>query len=54
MNNAGVPVSQRKFGEGDYLRPNFIQFNRCRNILIEGVKIRRSPMWEIHPLLSPM
>ena len=53
MNNAGVPVSQpRKFGEGDFLRPNFIQFNRCRNILIEGVKIRRSPMWEIHPLLS--
>ena len=35
----------------DYLRPDFIEFNRCRNVLIEGVKIRRSPMWEIHPLL---
>jgi polygalacturonase len=52
MNNDGVPVSQRVFGAGDYLRPNFIQFNRCQNVLVEGVKIRRSPMWEIHPLLS--
>jgi len=51
MNNDGVPVSQRVFGEGDFLRPNFVQFNRCRNVLIEGVKIRRSPMWELHPLL---
>jgi len=52
MNNTGVPMSQRVFGEGDYLRPNFVQFNRCQNILIEGVRIRRSPMWELHPLLS--
>ncbi len=51
MNNESVPVEQRRFGAGDFLRPNFIQFNRCRNVLIEGVKIRRSPMWEIHPLL---
>jgi polygalacturonase len=51
MNNAGVPVSERVFGEGSYLRPNFIQFNRCLNVMVEGVKIRRSPMWEIHPLL---
>ena len=47
----GVPVEQRQFGEGDNLRPDFIEFNRCRNVLIEGVKIRRSPMWELHPLL---
>jgi unsaturated rhamnogalacturonyl hydrolase len=46
-----VPVEQRRFGEDDHLRPDFIEFNRCRNVLIEGVKIRRSPMWEIHPLL---
>jgi len=51
MNNQDAPVAERRFGEGDYLRPDFIQFNRCRNVLIEGVKIRRSPMWEIHPLL---
>ena len=51
MNNDNVPVEQRQFGTGDYLRPNFIQFNHCRNVLVEGVHIRRSPMWEIHPLL---
>jgi len=51
MNNESVPVSQRVFGAGDFLRPNFIQFNRCRNVLVADVKIRRSPMWEIHPLL---
>lgn len=51
MNNDQVPVEQRRFGTGDFLRPNFIQFNHCRNVMIEGVHIRRSPMWEIHPLL---
>ena len=51
MADENVPVEQRQFGEGDDLRPDFIEFNRCRNVLIEGVKIRRSPMWEIHPLL---
>jgi len=47
----GVPVAQRVFGDGSYLRPNFIQPYRCTNILIEGVTIRNSPMWEIHPVL---
>jgi unsaturated rhamnogalacturonyl hydrolase len=47
-----VPVSERRFGEGGYLRPSFIQPYRCKNVLIEGVSIRRSPMWEIHPVLS--
>lgn len=46
-----IPVAQRRFGNGDYLRPSFIQPYRCRNVLIEGVRIRRSPMWEIHPVL---
>ena len=52
MNNKGVPVEQRLFGEGSFLRPNFITLVRCENILIEGVTLIRSPMWEIHPLLS--
>lgn len=33
-------------------RPQFIQFNRCENILIEGISIRNSPFWTIHPYLS--
>ena len=48
----GVAVEQRRFGEGGYLRPSFIEPYRCHNVLIEGVTIVRSPMWEIHPTLS--
>jgi polygalacturonase len=51
MAEQGTPVAQRVFGEGDYLRPSFIQPYRCRNVLIEGVTILRSPMWEVHPVL---
>ena len=51
MGTDNVPVEQRQFGEADHLRPSFVEFNRCANVLIEGVKIRRSPMWELHPLL---
>ena len=52
MGERGVPVEQRIFGPGHFLRPNFIQPYRCKNILIEGVTIVRSPMWEINPVLS--
>jgi polygalacturonase len=51
MAEKGVPVKERVFGEGHYLRPQFIQPYRCQNVLIEGVTIRNSPMWEIHPVL---
>ncbi len=50
MGNRGVPVAQRVFGEGHYLRPNFIQPVRCRNVLIEGVRVINSPMWTLSPL----
>lgn len=52
MGEANVPVAQRVFGDGHYLRPNFIQTYRCKNVLIEGVTVVRSPMWEVHPVLS--
>ncbi|HOP96247.1 MAG TPA: glycoside hydrolase family 28 protein [Verrucomicrobiota bacterium] len=52
MADAGVPVEERVFGPGHGLRPSFIQPYRCRNILIEGVFITNSPMWEINPVLS--
>jgi polygalacturonase len=51
MAAAGVPVAERVFGDGHYLRPSFIQPYRCQNVLIEGVTIVRSPMWEVHPVL---
>lgn len=52
LGETATPVEQRVFGPGHFLRPNFIQPYRCKNILIEGVTILRSPMWEIHPVLS--
>jgi polygalacturonase len=52
MAESGVPVGERVFGEGHYLRPSFVQAYRCRNVLIEGVRVVGSPMWEIHPVLS--
>ncbi|HLA79105.1 MAG TPA: glycoside hydrolase family 28 protein [Vicinamibacteria bacterium] len=48
----GVPVAARVYGAGHYLRPSFIEPYRSRSVLIEGVTIRNSPMWVIHPVLS--
>ncbi|MFB4419507.1 glycoside hydrolase family 28 protein [Streptomyces sp. QL37] len=49
--DAGTPVHERVFGGGHFLRPNLVQFYRCRDVLIEGVTVRNSPMWNIHPVL---
>jgi polygalacturonase len=51
MGDRNVPVSQRVFGPGHYLRPPFFQPYRCTNVLIEGVSIRASPFWELNPVL---
>jgi polygalacturonase len=47
----GVPVKMRQFG-GKYLRPAMLEPVKCENILIEGVTIKNSPFWHIHPVLS--
>lgn len=52
MATKNVPVEQRVFGQGHGLRPNFLQPYRCQNVLVEGITIVNSPMWEIHPVLS--
>ncbi|HEX6275660.1 MAG TPA: glycoside hydrolase family 28 protein [Polyangiaceae bacterium] len=51
MGEKGVPVAERVFGAGHKLRPSFFQPYRCKNVLVEGVTIVRSPMWEVHPVL---
>ncbi|MFU0782656.1 MAG: Polygalacturonase [Thermoanaerobacterium thermosaccharolyticum] len=33
-------------------RPRTIFLNKCKNVLIEGITIKNSPSWTIHPLLS--
>jgi hypothetical protein len=50
MSAAGVPVEQRVFGtEADAIRPNFVSFVNCRNVLLEGFTIGGGPNWTIHP-----
>jgi len=51
MAEKGVPVQERVFGPGHYLRPQFIQPYRSKNVLIEGVTLKNSPMWQVHPVL---
>jgi galactosylceramidase len=52
MGSTEVPVGQRQMAEGENnLRPHLVQFNRCRNVLIEDIKIRNSPFWTIHLML---
>ncbi len=43
MGDKSVLVKDRVFGEGSYLRPNFFQPYRCKNVLVEGVTFRNSP-----------
>jgi polygalacturonase len=51
MVERGVPVAERVMGHGSCLRPMFFQPYRCTNVLIEGVSIVNSPMYEVHPVL---
>ena len=47
----GVAFDERKFGMGQGLRPQLINFLRSERILIKDVKMINSPFWVIHPLL---
>ena len=47
------PMEERLMvNDSAHFRPQFIQFNRCENILMDGVTITNSPFWTIHPFLS--
>ena len=47
-----VPVEERQMvNDTAHMRPQFIQFNRCENVLLEGITITNSPFWTIHPYL---
>ncbi len=47
-----VPVDERKFGMGQGLRPQLVNFNECDGVLVKDVRLMNSPFWVIHPLLS--
>lgn len=52
MNHNNVPLKDRKFGDGYFLRPQMIQFFNCKNILVEKIRIENSPFWCLHLLKS--
>lgn len=52
MNHSKTPLEKRIFGKNHYLRPQFMQFLECKNILIEGITIMNSPFWCVHLLKS--
>ncbi len=52
LGRKGVPVKDRIFGAGHWLRPSMIQFLNCKNVLIDGPTILDSPFWVVHPVYS--
>jgi polygalacturonase len=52
MGSEGVPVAERRFGAGHFLRPKMVQFYRCENVLVSDLTIVDPPMWTLHPVLS--
>ena len=52
FNHEECPVEERRFGDGDRLRPHLLQLYNCKNITIEDVFITNSPFWCIHLLQS--
>lgn len=52
MNHQETDVSRRVFGPGHFLRPQLMQFYKCRGVTVEGVKMVNSPFWCVHLLQS--
>ncbi len=50
-NDEKAPLKDRVFGPGHYLRPTFVEFYRCKNVLIKDVHLENSPFWFLHPVL---
>lgn len=59
MGMEGVDVEERQFGEASgepgeatdgYIRPNFVVFMNCDQVLIEGLELINTPAWQVHPV----
>ncbi len=50
LSEAGVPIEQRIFGLGHYLRPLMVQFLNCTNVLMENYQTQQTPFWQHHPV----
>jgi len=50
-----VPLEERSYAKGggrEGMRPTFIVPWKARNVLIEGITLKESPMWNVHPVYS--
>lgn len=47
-----TPIEERQMTKEDGMRPQFVNFNNCKRVLIEGVTLLNSPFWVLHPLLT--
>jgi polygalacturonase len=52
MKEDSIPFKERVFMRENGIRPQFVNLYKCKNILLEGFTLNRSPFWLIHPLLS--
>ncbi|WP_395399733.1 glycoside hydrolase family 28 protein [Pseudoduganella sp. UC29_106] len=50
LSEAGVPIGQRAFGKGHYLRPPMIHIVGCTNVLLENYHVINTPFWQHHPV----
>jgi polygalacturonase len=48
----GVPVQERVYGDGGFLRPSLIQAWHSTNVLIDGITLTNAPWWMVHCLFS--
>ena len=51
MGKSGIPIEERVFGTVEAgVRPPFIQFLECKNVLLQDVTILDGPSWNVHPV----
>lgn len=51
MGAKGVPVAERIFGRPEFcIRPSFLSFVNCTNVLLADFTIGSGPNWTIHPI----
>jgi polygalacturonase len=50
MSEAGIPATQRIFGQGHFQRPCMVEFFSCTNVLMENYQTNNTPNWQMHPV----
>ncbi len=51
QNVTKVPIEQRQYGPGHFLRPSLIEFMNVTNVLFQDFTAAHSPFWTIHPVM---